>query len=52
MNFRKRLVALCLVTAAALSLILSASVKCTAHVENEQISLLCESYDDYAKKYC
>lgn len=52
MNFRKRLVALCLVTAAALSLILSASVKCTAHVENEQIPLLCESYDEYPKKVC
>lgn len=46
MNFKKRLVTLCLVTIAALSLIYTASVKKNTTINTESPFLLCDSYEE------
>lgn len=52
MNFKKRIVALCLVTAAALSLVFAAPAKQAKHADGEQVSLLCDSYEESVYKRC
>ncbi len=52
MNIKKRFVAICLVTAAALSLVLSTPAKCTKITEGGQSSLLCDLYEEPAAKRC
>lgn len=52
MNFKKRIVALCLVTAAALSLVFAAPAKQAKHADGGQAVHLCDSYEDYEHKHC
>ena len=50
MNIKKRIIALCLVTAAALSLVFAAPAKQAKHADGEPAILLCDPYDvDYYK---
>lgn len=51
MNFKKRLVTLCLVTIAALSLIYTASAKKNTTVSTKSHFLLCDSYEEAGYKY-
>lgn len=52
MNFKKRMIALCLVTAAALSLVFAAPAKQSNAAGAEQGSLLCEFYEEVEYKRC
>lgn len=52
MNFKKRIIALCLITAAALSLVFAAPAKQSKHADGGQVSLLCDSYEEGPYKYC
>ncbi|MDE5818673.1 MAG: hypothetical protein K2N41_06445 [Lachnospiraceae bacterium] len=52
MNFKKRIIALCLVTAAALSLVFAAPAKQSKHADGGQAPLLCESYEESCYKHC
>ncbi|MBD5533799.1 MAG: hypothetical protein HDQ98_16675 [Lachnospiraceae bacterium] len=52
MNFKKRIVALCLVTAAALSLIFAAPAKQSKQADGKPAILLCDPYEEYDYKHC
>lgn len=52
MNFKKRMIALCLVTAAALSLVFAAPAKQAKHADDGQTILLCDPYEEEAYKRC
>lgn len=52
MNFKKRIIALCLVTAAALSLVFAAPAKQAKHADDGSVSLLCDSYEEGYYKHC
>ena len=52
MNFKKRIIALCLVTAAALSLVFAAPAKQAKHADDGSAILLCDPYDEDIYKHC
>lgn len=52
MNFKKRIIALCLVTAAALSLVFAAPAKQSKQTDGDSAILLCDSYEESQYKHC
>lgn len=52
MNIKKRIIALCLVTAAALSLVFAAPAKQAKHADGGSAILLCDPYEESAYKRC
>lgn len=52
MNFKKRIIALCLVTAAALSLVFAAPAKQAKHADDGSAILLCDPWEEHDHKYC
>lgn len=52
MTIKKRIIALCLATTAALSLMFAAPAKQIQHSVSGQATLLCEFYEDCAAKRC
>ena len=52
MNFKKRIIALCLVTAAALSLVFAAPAKQAKHADSGSAILLCDPWEEDIYKRC
>ncbi|MDE6420007.1 MAG: hypothetical protein K2K87_05705 [Lachnospiraceae bacterium] len=52
MNFKKRMIALCLITAAALSLVFAAPAKQARQTDGEPAILLCDPYEESDYKHC